>query len=145
MSKNFDKFNRVLDEYMPAQGEGNSVASQIATVVAKMAYRWFNDGDTVNSDWDVEGASMPGGVSYCANWLFVNVDEARSLLRDWLYKFDHEFISGSMYEDFLYDVCTNLLDPDLLDGYVDEPKRDSIYAGKWHDGKFKPESYDDEF
>ena len=62
MSRSFDKFNKVLDVYMPAQGEGDNVASQIATAVAKMAYRWFNDGDTVNSDWDVAGASRPPRV-----------------------------------------------------------------------------------
>lgn len=141
----FDKFNKVLDIYMPDQGEGNSVASQIATAVAKIAYRWFNDGDTVSSSWAVQSGTDEGGMSQFANWLFTNIGESRQMFRDWLEKFDNESVSDSEYEDFLYDVCQNLLDPDLLDGYSTEPKRDSIYnVSKYKDGKFKASLDDDE-
>lgn len=141
----FEKFNYVLDEYMPQRGEGETIASQIATAVAKIAYRWFNDGDTVSSAWDVEGASHPGGVAQFANWLYKNVDRSRGIFNIWRKKFEKEFITDSMYEDFLYNILSFLLDPDLLDRYVTEPKRDSIYnSKKYENGVFLgEEEYED--
>lgn len=145
MAKSFDKFNKILDIYMPHSGEGNTVASQIATAVAKIAYRWFNDGDTVSSDWMVTGETIAGGLSQFANWLYINVRESRQMFNDWLEKFNHNPISNAEYEEFLYDLCTNLLNPDLLDGYSTEDKIDTIYNNRWANGKFKPELDDDEY
>ena len=141
----FDKFNYVLDEYMPQSGEGDTVASQIATAVAKIAYRWFNDGDTVSSKWMVHDASAEGAVSQYANWLYNNVPESRKIFSPWLDKFNHGSVSRNEYENFLYDMCLNLLNPDFLDGYSTEPKRDSIYnSKKYEDGVFLgEEEYED--
>ena len=145
MARSFDKFNKILDYYMPPRGEGDTMANQIATAVAKIAYRWFNDGDTVSSDWMVAGETIAGGLSQFANWLYENVKESRPMFNDWLEKFNHNTVSNAEYETFLYDMCTNLLDLDLLDGYFSEEKRDTLYSKKWESGKFKPELDDDEY
>ena len=141
----FEKFNKVLDIYMPDQGEGESLASQIATAVAKIVYRWFNDGDTVSSKWMVQSGTDEGGMSQFANWLYINIADSRPMFRNWLDKFDNESVTDAEYENFLYDMCKNLLDPDFLDGYSTEPKYDSIYnASKYNKaGVFAP-TRDDE-
>lgn len=127
MSKNFDLFNEILNTYMPKTGEGDTLASQIATAVAKIGYRWFNDGDTVSSNWMVQSETDAGGLAQYANWLYVNVPEAKPLFRSWISRFDHESVSDSEYVDFLYNMCEVLLEPDLLEGYSAEPVKDSIY------------------
>lgn len=144
MSRDFEKFNMVLDDYMPSRGEGNTMASQIATAVAKIVYRWFNDGDTVSSKWMVEGSTDEGGVSQYANWLFKNVKEA-AFLHNWIDKFNYKSVSRSEYEDFLYDMCVELLDPEILEKYDSEWAVDSIYeVGKYANGVFQSEEeYED--
>lgn len=144
MSKDFSEFNDVLDKYMPAQGEGETIASQIATAVAKIAYRWFNDGDTISSKWNVEGESLPGGVSQYGNWLNKNVLEAHEFFDAYIEIFDGHDLRTNEYEVFLYRLCEHLLNFDLLDGYSTEPKRDSIYnSGKYKDGIFQGEDDED--
>ena len=41
----FDKFEALVDKYMPMRGEGETAASQIVTAVNKLIYKWYNDGD----------------------------------------------------------------------------------------------------
>lgn len=147
MSKNFDHFNEILRQYMPQSGEGDTMASQLATAVAKIGYRWFNDGDTINANWMVQSETIAGGVAQYGNWIYGNIPESRDMFHDWLERFDNESISDSDYEDFLYNMCEVLLNTDLLDGYSAERKKDSIYnASKYGSTDlylaFKPESDD---
>lgn len=37
-----------IEEYLPAVGEGDTLASQLATAVCKISYRFLNDGDKCN-------------------------------------------------------------------------------------------------
>ena len=41
----FNKFEDTIDKYMPSSGEGETMASQIATAINKLVYKWYNDGD----------------------------------------------------------------------------------------------------
>ena len=38
----FDKFEPIIDKYMPDIGEGDSLASQMVTAVNKLIYKWYN-------------------------------------------------------------------------------------------------------
>ena len=58
-----DEYAKVLDQYLPDIGEGDTMASQVATAVSRIGYRWFNDGDTI---WTDECQS-------CADWLYENI------------------------------------------------------------------------
>ena len=41
----FNKFDDILNKYMPFTGEGKTMASQLVTAVNKLVYKWYNDGD----------------------------------------------------------------------------------------------------
>ena len=40
--RKFEPFNR---QYLPDRGEGDTLATQAATAVTKLVYKWYNDGD----------------------------------------------------------------------------------------------------
>ena len=70
-----DKFNALIEEYMPWRGEGDTKASQVATAVNKLIYKWWNDGDV----FDNVHSGMDGWVndlSSYANWLEKNTTVA---------------------------------------------------------------------
>ena len=46
----FDKFEPIIDKYMPDIGEGDSLASQMVTAVNKLIYKWYNDGDVYDNN-----------------------------------------------------------------------------------------------
>lgn len=77
----FEKYEAVLDKYMPASGEGETIASQIATAVNKIIYKWYNDGDV----YDNVNSPMNGwanDLSSYANWLmrYIEDEEVHDIL-----------------------------------------------------------------
>lgn len=124
----FDKFNDVNDLYLPDYGEGDTIATQIVTAVNKLVYKWFNDGDVYDNTRVGYGSEIWGfanDLSSYANWLYnlsVTPNDERSLLkRIW------SINNGREYEDILYQLCTDLLDPDYLEAMNKYPARGSVY------------------
>lgn len=145
----FDKFSDILDKYLPASGEGETMASQVATAVSKLVYKWFNDGDVYDNTHQMEG--WANDLSTYANWLYKYVDA----------KFLDEIEdaeSESDYEDILYSLCENLAVPEKLVNWDNKPKVDSVYKCEgpfefvdrededddWDDYDDEEEDYDEE-
>ena len=131
----FDKFEEITDKYMPSEGEGDSMASQIVTAVNKLVYKWYNDGDV----YDNVNSYMNGwanDLSSYANWLHNNVPELSSILED-IYH-----MNETQYEGLLKRLADTALNEELLAKY-NKPKTGSIYNC---DGpfEFREESEDEE-
>lgn len=43
-------YSKLTDQYMPSRGQGDTKASQLVTATNKILYRWYNGGDTIQSD-----------------------------------------------------------------------------------------------
>ena len=116
----FSRFEMVIDRFMPMEGEGNTKASQIATAVNKLVYKWFNDGDVYDNNYGLEG--WANDLSSYANWLDQNTNAGDILCEI----FD---IGGSEsdYEDILYGLADRLLDAEDLENLEKEEKTGSIY------------------
>ena len=132
----FDKFDEEIYKYMPDRGEGETKASQICTAVNKLVYKWYNDGDVYDNQYEMEG--WLNDLSSYANWLAENTTEEayRILLRIksiWNYR---------QYTDILFDLCEVLIRKDYLEEQDKNSKVGSIYDCV---GEFKfVEDYDDE-
>lgn len=74
----FDKFNGVINKYMPDRGEGETMASQIVTAINKLIYKWYNDGDVFDNTHALQG--WCNNLSSYANWLAKNVTGAEEIL-----------------------------------------------------------------
>lgn len=135
----FDKFSDILDDYLPPSGEGETKASQVATAVSKLVYKWFNDGDIYDNTHQLEG--WANDLSSYANWLYKYVDA----------KFLDEIEDAESerdYEDILYSLCENLAVPEKMINWDNEPKVNSVYACegpfKFVDREEDDDWYDDE-
>lgn len=133
----YDKFEDLINKYMPDQGEGETLASQIVTAVNKLVYKWYNDGDV----YDNVNSGLQGwanDLSSYANWLYKYAPgDAPSILKN-IYGMGEE----SDYETLLKELAENLLDENLLDS-LEKSKQGSIYDC---DGPFEFREYyeDDE-
>lgn len=121
----FDKFEVITNKYMPACGEGETVASQAVTSVIKLIYKWYNDGDVFDNTAYLEG--WCNDLSSYANWLYNHTD--RSKVLDNIYVIS----TGSEYEDLLKELAESILDESWL-STQERPKEGSIYACN---GRFK--------
>lgn len=130
----FDKFGMVINGFMPAEGEGSTMASQICTAVNKLVYKWYNDGDVFDNTHGMCG--WANDLSSYANWLYEHVYESRDVLDE----IERCFTDGD-YEDLLYSLCEACLDLEDLEYWDREDKVGSIYT---ETGKFRFEEYDDE-
>lgn len=45
----YNKYDDILEEYLPSTGEGDSLASQMVTAVNKLIYKWYNDDDVYDN------------------------------------------------------------------------------------------------
>lgn len=124
----FDKFTPIVNEYIPDQGEGETMASQIATAVNKLVYRWYNDGDTYDY---VNG--FIGGLSTYANWLYKYVPETRNILDSITNVYNDD-----EYENILKRLADLTLNKEFLWEYSTESMKNSIYEC---DGPFSDEEY----
>lgn len=116
----FDRFDDVIKCFLPDNGEGNSMASQIVTAVNKLIYKWFNDGDVYDNNYFLSG--WFNDLSSYANWLAKNIDGAENILikiKD-AYSYDD-------YELILKELADYLLNYSLLASYSLKIKVGSIY------------------
>lgn len=133
----FDKFEPIIDKYMPDIGEGDSLASQMVTAVNKLIYKWYNDGDVFDNNYALSG--WVNDLSSFANWLYKYVKETRPILNR-IYKIKDE----AGYEYILLALAMTVLTEDFLSKYSDKVKTGSIYRC---DGPFSwvdLSEYDDE-
>lgn len=128
----YDKFDEIIAKYMPATGEGDTIASQAVTAVNKLIYKWYNDGDVFDNTKYLEG--WANDLSSYANWLYNHTDRAKVL--------ENIFVisTHSEYEDLLKELADSILDKDWLSTKEIE-KQGSIYQCR---GPFKFVDYDEE-
>ena len=135
----FDKFEDVINKYMPNEGEGETLASQIVTAVNKLIYKWYNDGD-VYDNVNSRMAGWGNDLSSYANWLSTYCDRAARIL-DSIYNCSDD----DTYENILKTLADKCLDPNYL-GTMEEPKDGSIYdcdgPFEFNDGSYNDEEDD---
>lgn len=108
---------------MPSRGEGETMASQIATAVNKLVYKWYNDGDVFDNNYILKG--WCNDLSSYANWLDKYVSDGTDC--DLIL---HEIVwcrNEGDYEQLLFALAKKLLDPEYLELMDEEPKQGSIY------------------
>lgn len=129
----FDKFEGVINEYMPSYGEGETMASQAVTAVNKLIYKWYNDGDVYDNTNYLDG--WCNDLSTYANWLYNNLG---------LYWLDMIWDVKDVgdYEEILYHLAELVLEENYLERLSRKEKKGSIYE---NEGIFKfVENEDDE-
>lgn len=118
----FDQFVPIINKYMPRMGEGETMASQAATAVNNLVYKWFNDGDV----FDTVMGGLQGwanDLSSYANWLLKHCTErCKEILFD-----ISKCLIDSDYTDLLFRLAQAIIDPEYLQGLAENPKTDSIY------------------
>lgn len=116
----FDKFSSINDNYLPSQGDGDSVATQIVTVVNKLIYKWYNDGDVFDNTYMMSG--WLNDLSSYANWMYKNIIITRPIL--------DKIKTASCDEDYehlLKELADKTLNEEFLNQYKDLPKIGSVY------------------
>jgi len=116
----YDKFDRVIGMYLPAQGEGETKGSQLVTAINKLIYKWYNDGDVFDNTGPMEG--WANDLSDYANWIYKYIPRSRSIL-DGVY----ECYDDDDYELLLKDLADNFLDDEDIEKLSEKPKVGSIY------------------
>jgi len=107
-------------KYLPPRGEGETMATQITTAIAKLVYKWYNDGDVFDNQHGLEG--WCNDLSSYANWLALYVDGADEILGRIF-----DITTGAQYEELLKDLVDKYQDMDLLDQYNAKPKVGTVY------------------
>lgn len=130
----YDKYETLIDKYMPERGEGETVASQIVTAVNKLVYKWYNDGDVFDNTHYLEG--WANDLSSYANWLYENTKDSWKILNKIA-----DCLTGSDYEDLLKELADKLLDEGYLAEQNKVAKTGTIYNC---DGKFEYGEQEDE-
>ena len=130
----YDKFETLIDKYLPARGEGETKATQIVTAVNKLVYKWYNDGDVFDNTHHLDG--WCNDLSDYANWLEQNTNTTR-VLCSIAYCYN-----DSDYEDLLKELADELFNEKYLEEQDKIEKIGTIYEC---DGRFKfEELHDDE-
>lgn len=144
----------ILEKYLPDRGEGETKASQIATAVNKLVYRWYNDGDVFDNHYGLDEYGYNDVSSY-ANWLYGNVPGCKAILE----KIYHNCSSGSAYEKILDDLLGLCGDNELLEKFNEQPAQGSIYNAQgpfdvsylhdderdYYDGTYDEYDYDEDY
>ena len=94
----FDKYDKLIDKYMPIRGEGETLASQCVTAINKLIYKWYNDGDVFDNTQGLEG--WANDLSDYANWLYRYIPYAEGVLMT-----ISNCSNNSDYEDLLKDLA----------------------------------------
>ena len=131
----FDEFKN-SDDYLPVEGDGDTMGTQAATAVSKIIYKWFNDGDVYDNNYILKG--WGNDISGSANWLYEYIPETRKiLLRIKTCK------NKDDYTNLLYDLI-NVVDPMI----PELNKKERIGNAYFEDGPFEfndDEEDDDEY
>ena len=132
----YDKFDGLNDKYLPVQGEGETKATQIVTAVAKLVYKYYNDGDVFDNTHALEG--WANDLSSYANWLYHRTTEKVQVILNKVY----DCYNDNDYENLLKELADELLQEKYLVEQDKIKKEFSIYN---YEGKFKfVEVYEDE-
>lgn len=116
----FDKFEPIINKYMPDRGEGETMASQIVTAVNKLIYKWYNDGDVYDNTHGLQG--WANDLSDYANWLYKYVPKTQYTL-----DLIEEVSTDGGYEEILQLLADLTLNEKFLSKYTDEKCLGSIY------------------
>lgn len=129
-----DRFMIINTKYLPAYGEGDTMASQIVTAVNKLVYKWYNDGDVYDNTHGMDG--WCNDLSSYANWLCQYVPKTRDIL-DRI----EDCYTHNAYERILKDLADYCLNEKRLAEYATQEKTGTIYKC---DGPFAFRDYDEE-
>lgn len=129
----YDKFDGLINKYMPMRGEGETKASQIVTAVNKLVYKWYNDGDVFDNSYALEG--WANDLSDYANWLWEHT-EANEILEGVFKCYNND-----NYEDLLKELADKLLVEDYL---IEQNKLDKVGTIYKCEGAFKYVEDEDE-
>ena len=121
----FGKFAQIDEKYLPAKGEGETMATQICTAVNKLIYKWYNDGDVYDNTAALSG--WCNDLSSYANWLAEYVDGAMEILRCILACRLYKITPEALYEQILKMLADTFLTEECLDKYAKVEKRGSVY------------------
>lgn len=116
----YDKFREVDETYLPPQGEGDNMATQIVTAVTKLIYKWYNDGDVFDNTYALEG--WANDLSSYANWLSKYVPEAAPILDNIT-----TIETKNKYEQLLKKLNDTVANMEFLKEKEKLPKIGSIY------------------
>ena len=75
------EIDAVNEKYLPAEGEGETMATQICTAITKLVYKWYNDGDVFDNTHSLSGWGWCNDLSSYANWLYWYVPATVAFLR----------------------------------------------------------------
>ena len=114
----FDQFEPICDTYLPARGEGETMASQIVTAITKLIYKFYNDGDVFDNTYHLSG--WANDLSSYANWLvtYINLTELEDI---------RHIETEDDYSVLLFKIANKCMNEEYLEQYKDEPKKGSIY------------------
>lgn len=120
----FDRFDSIMDRYLPVRGEGETKATQAVTALSKLIYKWYNDGDVYDNRYALEG--WANDLSDYANWLYKYLPETQQVL-DEISNYQTVRKNGDYESVILQPLADWLFDEDLLAELDQEPKVGSIY------------------
>lgn len=108
-------------EYLPDNGEGETMMHQAVTAATKLIYKWFNDGDVFDNNYGLKG--WANDLSSYANWLDENIPEAEPILA----RIKTIGSDEDAYTDLLYDLMKAVFNPNMVTEYAGQPKTGTIY------------------
>lgn len=112
-------------KYLPSTGDGDTLATQAATAVNKLIYKFWNDGDVFDNNYGLKG--WANDISGSANWLYYYVPETREILNR-IYEIGSD---EGAYKDLLWDLG-NLVET-KIDELANSPREGDAYD---EDGPF---------
>ena len=133
----FDRYNVLTDKYLPACGEGDTLATQFVTAVCKLVYKWYNDGDVYDNSFRMRG--WENDLSSYANWLAAHDMGAEEILAG-----IEDCRTDEDYEEILKELADVTMNEEWLEKMNRCPKEGSIYEcdGPFHFTKCPDEDDD---
>lgn len=116
----FNQWEWADEKYLPPQGEGETMATQAVTAIAKLVYKWFNDGDVYDNTHCLYGCC--NDLSSYANWLRKYIP-GTALILDRI----ERCYNDSDYEALLADLCEFVQTEENLAELHQREKVGSIY------------------
>ena len=113
--------DRIEKDFLPANGEGDSMMSQAVTATTKLIYKWFNDEDVFDNTFGLQG--WANDLSDYANWLDENIPEAAAILS----RIKAVGSDESAYTQLLYDLMHAVFNDEMIVKYADKPVVGTIY------------------
>lgn len=117
----YDQYEPFMDQYLPAQGQGDTRATQLVTAITKLIYKWYNDGDVYDNNYGMDG--WCNDLSSYANWIYNTYPMTQRILN----KIKDTF-TDSDYENILMELAAVCFDNDLLAKENEKPADGSIYT-----------------